>query len=190
MMGYSNKRYYDNILTFGRKRLGLYLIVVVVQLLSYVLLFCDPMDYIACQAPLSMGFSRQEYWSALLFPLETVRSCFQGPKELGHHSPLYLSAETNSARGKVIDEKWFIRIFIRFTSGQASLHCPEYSVGYIFIIRGRQGRGRRSFSFLSRCHVSIISSSTRQSGEVFLSLYGQAQDCHRTLEKYFQVSVQ
>ena len=27
-----------------------------------------PMDYIACQAPLSMGFSRQEYWSGLPFP--------------------------------------------------------------------------------------------------------------------------
>ena len=26
------------------------------------------MDYIAYQAPLSMGFSRQEYWSGLLFP--------------------------------------------------------------------------------------------------------------------------
>ena len=26
---------------------------------------CDPMDY---QAPLSMGFSRQEYWSGLPFP--------------------------------------------------------------------------------------------------------------------------
>ena len=29
---------------------------------------CNPMDYIACQAPLSMGFSRQEYWSGLPFP--------------------------------------------------------------------------------------------------------------------------
>ena len=28
---------------------------------------CDPTD-IACQAPLSMGFSRQEYWSGLSFP--------------------------------------------------------------------------------------------------------------------------
>ena len=28
---------------------------------------CDPMD-IACQAPLSMGFSRQEYWSGLPSP--------------------------------------------------------------------------------------------------------------------------
>ena len=29
---------------------------------------CDPMDYIARQAPVSMGFSRQEYWSGLPFP--------------------------------------------------------------------------------------------------------------------------
>ena len=28
----------------------------------------DPMDCIAYQAPLSMGFSRQEYWSGLPFP--------------------------------------------------------------------------------------------------------------------------
>ena len=28
---------------------------------------CDPMA-IACQVPLSMGFSRQEYWSGLAFP--------------------------------------------------------------------------------------------------------------------------
>ena len=28
---------------------------------------CDPMT-IACQVPLSMGFSRQEYWSGLPFP--------------------------------------------------------------------------------------------------------------------------
>ena len=29
---------------------------------------CDPKDYIACQAPLSMGFPRQEYWSGLPCP--------------------------------------------------------------------------------------------------------------------------
>ena len=28
----------------------------------------NPMDYIAYQAPLSMGVSRQEYWSGLLLP--------------------------------------------------------------------------------------------------------------------------
>ena len=29
---------------------------------------CDHMDYTAHQAPLAMGFSRQEYWSGLSFP--------------------------------------------------------------------------------------------------------------------------
>ena len=32
------------------------------------LTLCDPMDCIAHQAPLSMGFSRQEYWSMYPFP--------------------------------------------------------------------------------------------------------------------------
>ena len=40
---------------------------VVAELLSRVRLFWDPMDYIACKVPLSMGFPRQEYWSGLLF---------------------------------------------------------------------------------------------------------------------------
>ena len=31
------------------------------------LILCNPMDYIDCQIPLSMGFSRQEYWSGLPF---------------------------------------------------------------------------------------------------------------------------
>ena len=39
-----------------------------VQLLSRVRLFCNSMDCVAHQAPLFMGFSRQEHWSALPFP--------------------------------------------------------------------------------------------------------------------------
>ena len=35
---------------------------------------CDPMDYIACQFPLSMGFFRQEYWSGLPCPSPGDRS--------------------------------------------------------------------------------------------------------------------
>ena len=38
-----------------------------VQSLSHVQLFATPWT-IACQAPLSMEFSRQEYWSGLPFP--------------------------------------------------------------------------------------------------------------------------
>ena len=30
--------------------------------------FWDPMGTIACQVPLSLEFSRQEFWSGLLFP--------------------------------------------------------------------------------------------------------------------------
>ena len=37
------------------------------QLVSHVRLFATPWT-IACQAPLSMGFSRQEYWSEQPFP--------------------------------------------------------------------------------------------------------------------------
>ena len=37
-----------------------------VKLLSHVRLFATPWT-VACQAPLSMGFSRQEYWSGLPF---------------------------------------------------------------------------------------------------------------------------
>ena len=38
-----------------------------VKLLSHVRLFVTPWT-VAHQAPLSMGFSRQEYWSGLPFP--------------------------------------------------------------------------------------------------------------------------
>ena len=32
------------------------------------LTLCYPMDYVALEAPLSMEFSRQEYWSGLPYP--------------------------------------------------------------------------------------------------------------------------
>ena len=38
------------------------------KLLQSCLILCDPVDPIAHQAPLSMGFSRQEYWSGLPCP--------------------------------------------------------------------------------------------------------------------------
>ena len=41
--------------------------VCVLSLVSHVRLFAAPWT-VACQAPLSMGFSRQEYWSGLPCP--------------------------------------------------------------------------------------------------------------------------
>ena len=43
------------------------IVCVCVQSLSHVQLFVTPWT-LACQAPLSMGFPRQEYWSGLPFP--------------------------------------------------------------------------------------------------------------------------
>ena len=40
--------------------------VIVVLVAQSCLTLCKPID-LAVQAPLSMGFSRQEYWSRLLF---------------------------------------------------------------------------------------------------------------------------
>ena len=38
------------------------------QSFSHIRLICNPMDHVTHQAPLSMGFSRQGYWSGLPFP--------------------------------------------------------------------------------------------------------------------------
>ena len=57
-----------------------------VKLLSYVQLFVTPQT-VACQVPLSMGFSRQEYWSGLpLPPPEDLPNPGTEPK-LNHMSP-------------------------------------------------------------------------------------------------------
>ena len=50
-------------------------VVVVVQLLSRVRLFRTPWT-VACQAPLSMGFHRPEYWNELPFPPPVVTQNF------------------------------------------------------------------------------------------------------------------
>ena len=43
------------------------LLCVHAKLLQLCLTLCDPMT-VACQAPLSIGFSRQQYWSGLSCP--------------------------------------------------------------------------------------------------------------------------
>ena len=57
---------------------------------------CDPTDCVACQAPSSMEFSRQEYWSGL--PFLTSGDCFKsvGKFEENHH---LLDLETSIPRG-------------------------------------------------------------------------------------------
>ena len=49
------------------KCLQIYLLIILLSHFSHVQLFVTPWT-VACQAPLSMEFSRQEYWNGLPFP--------------------------------------------------------------------------------------------------------------------------
>ena len=59
-------------------------------------------------------------------------------------------------------------------TGEGVSH-PKNLLSYGFIIKGKVERGRTSLSFLSRRHASVISSSSRLSRRVFLSLHGQTR---------------
>ena len=68
-----------------------------VKLLSHVWLFGTPW-IIAYQAPPSMGFSRQEYWSGLPFPSPGRRICLQSRRiELDPQDPLEEGLATHSS---------------------------------------------------------------------------------------------
>ena len=53
----------------------IYHICMCAQSLSHVRLFATPWT-VACQAPLSMKFSRQEYWRGLPFPTQGIFSTY------------------------------------------------------------------------------------------------------------------
>ena len=59
-----------------------------VKLLSHVRLFTTPWTA-AYQAPPSMGFSRQEYWSGVPLPSPSMGSQRVGPTELPHFTSLH-----------------------------------------------------------------------------------------------------
>ena len=89
-----------------RVKSGLPMEAVCAQSLQLCPLLCDPMD---CQAPLSTGFSRQEYWSGLLGPppghrpdpgIEPMSPAFQVDSLwLNHLGSLEGSITMNKARG-------------------------------------------------------------------------------------------
>ena len=65
---------------------------------SAVLNSLQPMDYIACQAPLSRRFPRQEYWSGLPFP-SSEDLCDQ---VIEHMSPALADSLLSEPPGKSI----------------------------------------------------------------------------------------
>ena len=60
------------------------------------LTLCKSMDYITCQAPLSIEFSRQEYWSGLPFP---------SPQHVSYPNPrVHLSKPSKQSRTSVLKQ--------------------------------------------------------------------------------------
>ena len=121
----------------------------------------------------------------MLYPHSRVvlkqMGAFQRPLKNSRTIVLYVSVQKEFNDGQS-GKKLFITIgHLRGLHTVAErMPCPENLVGHIFIIKGREGRGRGpSLSFSIRCHVSIISFPSRLGRGVFLSLHGQARstDC-------------
>ena len=116
----------------------------------------------------------QDVIATLLEFLETSETT-ERVQGLSRAQVLLSRCRKNSARGRVTGKErvYQHRTLVRFTSRQARECHPKNLVGYSCIIKGRMGRGRRppSSSFLSRCHASIISSSSTSGGGVFSCPY-------------------
>ena len=92
------------------------------QSLTHVWLFATPWT-VTCQAPLSVGFSRQEYWSGLPLPSPTIGHTPEKTiTEKDTHTPIFIAAlftiarTWKQSRGPSIDEwikqLWYIYIYI------------------------------------------------------------------------------
>ena len=79
-------------------------------------ILCNPMDTVPLQAPLSMGFSRQEYWSGLhallqgIFPTQGLNPglphCRWILYRLSHQGSL-----CRCSAGAVFKNKWLFSLF-------------------------------------------------------------------------------
>ena len=155
------------------------IICVLPQSLSGVRLFVTRWT-VACQAPLSMGFSRQEYWSGLPFPPPgvAISSSFQGmpfpppswPRDWTRVSCISCIADgflTTEPPGEV-HSPWYITTkYIKSTKFFKLLPCARHS-------------SKRPFSSpLQPCEVVIIIASCSRRGS-FNS--GRLKNCPRTPE--------
>ena len=98
--------------------------------------FCDPMEAIAGQAPLSMGFSRQEDWSGLPCTRKVFRKRLLSREYLAFH----FSSDMNPGAGRMgsawKDDRemvWLARLFPQFlafhtTAWMLSHDPPWWSV--------------------------------------------------------------
>ena len=81
----------------------------------------DPMDYIAYQAPPSMGFSRQEYWNGLPLP---------SPLALSGFSQILSLKMGYFLNSRLI--KWKVSIVLFFKKMQNNMHLISYLVIWLY----------------------------------------------------------
>ena len=69
---------------------------------------CDPMDYIACQAPLSMEFSRQDYWNGFPCPPGDLPNPGIGPRSPASQADFLLLSHQESLESRTHSPKYYI----------------------------------------------------------------------------------
>ena len=82
---------------------------------------------VAHQAPLSMGFSRQEYWSGLpCFPPRDLPDLGIEPRFKWHPTPVLLPGKSHGRRSLVGYSPWGLKELDAFTfTEQFHFHFPE-----------------------------------------------------------------
>ena len=101
---------------------------------SYLTL-CDPMD-VAHQAPLSMGFSRQEYWSGLLFPTPGESSWLSDRTHFSYvpcigRQLLYHVSSGKSSQVKIITTEMWGSVNKGWSSWLRNVECGDSSGGLL-----------------------------------------------------------
>ena len=127
------------------------------KLLSHVLLFVTPWT-VACQAPPSMGFYRQEYWSELPFPSPgdlpnpgSNLGLLHCRHTLSHQgSAIFYNSHSESC--EVISHHGFDLPFPDDQWCWASFHVP---VGYLYIFFRKKSLFRSFVQFLIGLFVFI-----------------------------------
>ena len=120
-------------------------------MLSHVQLFATPWT-VACQAPLSMEFSRQEYWSGSHFPLQGIfptqgsnpsflhcrqilycLSCLGSPNY--QNLSLFITSKTTSAQHKT-------DLRLTYRRKETDFKYSRFDAGYWMLGAGALGRPR------------------------------------------------
>ena len=116
------------------------------KLLSRVQLFATPWT-VAYQAPPSMGFSRQEYWSGLplllqgIFPTQGSNLGLQHCKQVLYHLSHQGSCDSNLRFGVFVQAHWLLEELISTIRGHTHPYhvIPVGSLQLGYLLLGQSG---------------------------------------------------